>query len=323
MKSTVLWLQGLIFLILVMVMIGGITRLTGSGLSITEWKPILGVIPPLDHAEWMAAFEKYQQIPQFKNLNSTMTLEGFQSIYFWEYFHRLIGRSLGIYLLVPFLYFFKRNAGFRKHLPDFAFLLFLGGLQGAIGWIMVKSGLGDALFVSPVRLALHLGMAMLLISWVSIMVARILHPGRALVSVVKSIRALPILLFAQCLYGALTAGSHSGFMYPTFPTMNHQWIPTELFSLTPLWTNLFANPATVQWVHRLLGTTILAYLGWRLLKTRGRSELLLLAGILLQYSLGIIVVLLGVPVWAGVIHQVVGVTLFTLSVQQSIVSNSR
>lgn len=322
-KKIILWLYGLIVLILCMVMIGGITRLTGSGLSITEWKPIMGFIPPLNTTDWVVAFDNYQQIPQFKNLNATMNLEEFKIIFFWEYFHRLIGRLIGLYLLVPFLFFYQRNREFRTYFKDFILLATLGGLQGVMGWIMVKSGLKDAMFVSPIRLASHLLLAMALIVWVLFLISKIERRYESFSSFLRSMQSLPLLLLIQCIYGALTAGTHSGFMFPTFPTMNHEWIPSTINSYASLWQNLFINPSTVQWVHRLLGTIILilSLIIW--LRKKTIRSLVVLTGLIAQYSFGIAVVSLGVPLWAGMAHQVLGVSLFTLTVRQSSILNNR
>ncbi len=320
------WLAFMIAILAVMVVLGGVTRLTGSGLSITEWKPITGAVPPLSEAAWEMEFAKYREIPQFREVNAWMQLADFKRIFFWEYLHRLFGRLIGVAFLVPFLFFASRRQIPRRWLGPLIFLFALGGLQGFIGWFMVKSGLSQLTSVSHLRLALHLltaffiGAAML---WVRIAMQDEEDPRREayrlrLPTLAKLSHALAALVVFQSFYGALTAGLKAGFQFPTFPTFNGQWIPDRIVELTPLALNWVSNPITVQWVHRLTGTLLLlgsmgAWLWWRSRLephlSQRRALAALTATVALQYAVGIGVVLLGVPVWIGTLHQAIGFAL--------------
>lgn len=328
-----IWLWSGAALIFLMVLIGGITRLTGSGLSMTDWNLIMGSIPPLNETQWQQAFEQYKQFPEYQLRNTGMSLDGFKAIFFWEYTHRLLGRLIGLVFLVPFLYFWVRG-WFTPRLLRRALLLFgLGALQGVMGWIMVKSGLVDVPYVSHYRLAAHLLLAFALLGlccWYALDLRTRDgrkgpdYPARApdlpLVGL-ESLRtwALTVggLFFLQVLWGAFTAGLDAGYMYNTFPMMNEGWLPREGASMQPFINNLFENPGTVQFIHRLLGTVLaLAVIGlwW---KTRReemgsyfrRPALLLAVIVAAQYLLGVFTVLYQVPVSLGVAHQA-GALLF-------------
>ncbi len=309
-----IWLYGLAAFVLLIVVVGGITRLTESGLSITSWKPISGVIPPLNDAEWQAEFEAYQQIPQYSVLNSWMSLDDFKFIFFWEWFHRLVARFLGVLFIVPFVIFL-----FQKRLPrDLALPLFglfiLGGFQGALGWWMVSSGLTELTSVSQYRLAAHLTAASLLFIAL-IYVARSLSPGRVLGRVTGFHMTTAILLLVAVILqigaGAFVAGLDAGMGYQTWPLMDGAIIPNGLMVMEPAWRNLFENALTVQFIHRLLAYIIVAYVGyliWRRHKDGGFSGVhgwLPRIGliVLLQVGLGIATLLMSVPIGLAVGHQ--------------------
>lgn len=261
------WLISCCFMVFIMVVIGGITRLTGSGLSMVEWKPLIGAIPPLNEAAWLDVFEKYQQSPEFKHVNHDMDLEGFKQIFFWEWFHRLWGRLIGLVYFIPFVYFLCRKQLPMKYLGQFIGFFILGGLQGLMGWYMVKSGLVDNPAVSQYRLAAHLLLAFLIFGVMLRMALRLgLKPHE------KHLRYPPLRLhmlvcFAfvtlTIIWGALVAGLDAGLIYNTFPLMGGGLWPSEIWHLSPFWLNFFENHAMVQFTHRLLAVTtavaILAY----------------------------------------------------------------
>jgi cytochrome c oxidase assembly protein subunit 15 len=315
-----------------MVALGGITRLTGSGLSITEWKPVTGALPPLTESAWQAEFAKYREIPQFKEMNSWMQLDDFKRIFFWEYLHRLFGRLIGVFFFLPFIYFVARKQVPRRWTLPLLGLFALGGLQGFLGWYMVQSGLSKLTSVSHYRLAVHLiaafviGAAML---WVRKAMQDADEPARLrarayLPVLTRLVRATVALVVLQTFYGALTAGLKAGFQFPTFPTFNGQWIPDRMLELAPAARNFLDNPIAVQWIHRANGTLLvtLAMGTWFRYRTRlrpHRSQRVALTAfahtILLQYGVGIGVVLFGVPVWLGTFHQVTGFAVFLLAAQ--------
>ncbi len=312
-RPVALWLWSLAALVFLMVVVGGATRLTESGLSITEWKPVTGVIPPLSQADWMAEFEKYKQIPQFSALFPDMDLSGFKFIYVWEWSHRLIGRLLGFVLLIPFIGFWVAgrlsNALKLKMLGIFA----LGGLQGFVGWWMVSSGLSDRVEVAQERLALHLLLASLTFAclvWLAASVGR--KSDAAAPSGLRRFGSLVILVtFAQIGLGALVAGLRAGRVYNTWPLMDGAFIPPNevLTSLTPLWRNLTDNVALVQLDHRLVAYTLLALAAIQAViaaRYGGRIALrafIFLGLVVAQAALGIATLLLAVPLWAGLLHQ--------------------
>ena len=230
------------------VVVGGITRLTHSGLSITEWQPLVGAIPPLSQDDWEALFTKYRESPQFREVFPYMELAGFKAIFWWEYVHRLLGRVIGLVFLVPFLFFHFRNRLSRPLTWKLAGLFVLGGLQGAMGWYMVKSGLVDDPRVSHFRLTAHLGLALLIFAiefWLALGLLRERKEPRNPFALVVAGT-----VFLMALSGGFVAGLRAGHAYNTFPLMNGQLIPSEAFMLDPWWSNLFWNVATVQLVHR-------------------------------------------------------------------------
>ncbi|MGH7111648.1 MAG: COX15/CtaA family protein [Stellaceae bacterium] len=317
------WLFCCCAMILVMVILGGITRLTQSGLSITEWQPVIGVIPPLSHAEWMAEFNRYKAIPQYDAIHYGMTLGQFQWIFFWEYLHRLWGRLIGFVFILPLLYFLvRRRLPRRLGLPLFGIFV-LGGAQGALGWYMVESGLVHRISVSQYRLVAHLALALLIyaaILWVGLSLARgpASHdaPAPRWRRAAEAVLALVAVTIAA---GGFTAGLRAGLVYNTFPLMDGRFVPASYARLHPFWLNWFANVAAVQFDHRILAYTTLsaivclaaAGLCARLPKPAKGALGALLAVVLLQVALGVSTLLLVVPIPLAVAHQANAVLLLT------------
>lgn len=309
------WLTLVGMTVFLIVMVGGITRLTGSGLSMVDWRPILGVIPPLSEADWRQAFDAYKQYPEYRQLNPDMTLDGFRFIFFWEYLHRLLGRLAGLMFLLPLLWFQLRGYLTRPLGLLLLLLLLLGGLQGLLGWYMVQSGLQDLPTVSHYRLAAHLGLALLLLGllvWtlLGLLDGRGRLPPPAWRPDRRISLALLGLLCLQLLFGAFTAGLHAGLGYNTFPLMNGSWAPDNLFAMQPFWLNLLENRTTIQFAHRQLGLLLLlGVFGWWLGVVlhqgwRHPSWLhWLLAFTLLQVVLGILTLLYLVPPVLASMHQ--------------------
>lgn len=290
---------GLVFAI---VLVGGITRLTRSGLSIVEWQPLIGVLPPLSEAAWQELFAKYRETPEFRLVNFDMTLEGFKGIFWWEYLHRLLARGIGLVFLLPLLYFqFSRKLDRATSLKLWGIFV-LGGLQGAMGWIMVQSGLIDDPKVNPVRLSAHLGIALAIFAaelWIAL---QLVSPRERPFE--KLPLALPFIVFAMALSGGMVAGLRAGSAYQTFPLMNGQLVPPEVLMLEPWWQNFLYNMATVQLVHRAffwLLVVLVPLAWWRMRHTLAAHALL--GAFVLQGALGISTLLLGVPVALGAAHQ--------------------
>lgn len=312
-------------MIFLMVTIGGITRLTESGLSITEWQPISGVIPPLDHAQWQMEFDRYKAIPQYRAIHADMTLAQFKQIFFWEYLHRLWGRLIGVVFAVPFLYFLLRGRISRQLAPRLAGLFVLGGLQGALGWYMVESGLSHRIEVSQYRLAAHLLAAVIIyiaMLWVAL---GLLWPRPAPVSdrrqagLRRGAGILLLLLLVTLAAGAFVAGLRAGYVDNTFPLMEGRFAPVEYWQMTPWYRNFFENVLAVQFDHRLLaettwlGIAALWLYGLRVkLAPRGRRALhALFAMACLQLALGITTLVLVVPLPIAVAHQAGAILLVT------------
>ena len=260
-KAVRRWLLCVWALILLMVVVGGITRLTGSGLSIVHWKPVAGILPPLSEGDWAREFAHYQGSPQFREVNSAITLEGFKRIFFWEYVHRLLGRLIGFAVALPLLFFATRRALSRSLMLQVVGLFVLGGLQGALGWYMVASGLIDEPRVSHYRLAAHLVLAFVtgaLTLWVALGVgvargslAR--RPGATLV------RGLIALILVQCAWGGFMAGTRAGYYVSTFPDMNGGYAPGPFFAGTSIWMDAISSPLAIHWLHRALAFAVLGY----------------------------------------------------------------
>lgn len=319
-RAIALWLVVCAAMIFLMVMIGGITRLTESGLSITEWQPIDGVLPPLSLTQWQEAFARYQAIPQFHAIHAGMTLGQFKGIYFWEYLHRLWGRLIGIVFLLPFLWFLVRGRIGRALWPKLALLFVLGGLQGALGWFMVESGLAHRIEVSQYRLAAHLFAAIVIYGAILWIAFDLLDPKRAAAG--KGIRSALNLVLAlvavTLIAGAFVAGLRGGSIYNTFPLMGGAFAPGEYAAMTPLWRNWFENPASAQFDHRVLAETtwLMIVLAWafgrRSVDGAARRALDLLAAMAtIQAGLGIATLLTVVALPVAVAHQAGAVLLVT------------
>ena len=247
----------LVFLILI---IGGITRLTGSGLSMTDWKPIMGSIPPLSETQWEDAFEQYKQFPEYQEINSGMSLAEFQVIFFWEYLHRMLGRLLGLVFLVPFVWLLVRRKFNREQLLRSVLLLTLGVGQGLMGWFMVQSGLIDVPEVSHYRLAAHLLLAFIIFGFCIWFALDLKSRKRKVPEGSKELKTwlnlFLVILMLQVVWGAFTAGLHAGHIYNSFPKMYQFWFPPEMLLVDPVILNFFQNMTAVQWTHRLLGTIL-------------------------------------------------------------------
>lgn len=331
-KRLKVWLWSGAALVFLMVVIGGITRLTGSGLSITEWDLVMGTVPPLNQAEWVQAFEKYRQFPEYRQVNAGMSLTEFKGIYFWEYLHRLIGRLAGLVFLLPFAWFWWKGYFGRRMIRRLGVLFLLGASQGAVGWLMVKSGLADVPYVSHYRLAVHLLLAFVLFGyciWLAREVAKEGRPSEEESPVPGNSPIMPhkawiytigFLIGVQVAWGALTAGLKAGYIYNTFPSMNGAWLPQYAWAANTAWLSLVEVPGMVQWTHRLLGTilALTAILFWiRMQFMKISSPVLLKAGwlmggILMQYLLGVLTLLFHVPIVLGVAHQAMALAIWAL-----------
>ncbi len=301
-RAVAAWLLACCALVFAMVVVGGVTRLTHSGLSIVEWQPIVGALPPLDEAGWQETFGKYKQTPEYRLVNPSINLDGFKGIFWWEYIHRLLGRLIGAAFLLPFLWFALRGRIARTLTWKFAVIFGLGALQGALGWYMVQSGLVDDPRVSQYRLTAHLGIAFLIYA-----------------AMRRFAFALTALIFVMALSGGLVAGIRAGLAYNTFPLMNGRLVPPEIFSLEPWYLNFSSNMATVQFDHRLIAWLLAFLAPWFWLRVRreaasSRAKLgadLLLAMLALQIALGIATLLLAVPIPLAAAHQAGALLVFS------------
>ena len=306
------WLYVVIAMLLAIFLVGGATRLTDSGLSITEWKPIHGIVPPLSDADWQEEFEKYRQIPQYQQINRGMSLDEFKTIFWWEWAHRFLARGVGLVVAIP-LAFFWLSGRLERHLkPKLLGLFALGGLQGAIGWWMVASGLSERVSVSQYRLAVHLIMASLIFV-ATVAIARGLAPKAAAPASPTTRRFagwLVVFVLFQIYLGALVAGLDAGMTYNTWPLMDGRIWPDQMFTIVPAWLNLFENPKTVQFMHRLGAYALFALALWHMLAawraepgtTHARCAAALFALVVLQAAFGIIALLLVVPFGWALLH---------------------
>ena len=305
------WLHLVAALIVAMVVVGGITRLTESGLSITQWKPISGIIPPLTTAQWQAEFANYQRIPEYQQLNRGMTLTGFQAIFFWEYLHRLLGRVIGLAFALPLIWFAAKRQVPRGYGWRLVALLALGGLQGAIGWWMVASGLSVRTDVSHIRLAVHLVTALLILGGI-VWTARDLtaladNPYARPAPLRAAPAAVLALLGVQIVFGAFTAGLDAGYAFASWPLMGDALFPADAPMLSPAWRNAVDNPVTVQFIHRWLAFAAAGALVWLGLRARRtgapRAGVAVIGLVALQIVLGIATLLSGVEIITAVAHQ--------------------
>ena len=319
------WLLACCALLFAMVVVGGVTRLTHSGLSIVEWKPIIGTVPPLDDAQWQEAFTKYRATPESRMINRDMTLAGFKGIYWWEYFHRLLGRGIGIAFLVPLAWFALRRR-IDRHLGRRLGLVFgLGLVQGGVGWWMVQSGLVDDPRVSAIRLTTHLGIALLLYAamfWTALDLLARRADGRVPEQrrpLARAAAAIAALVFLMILSGGLVAGNRAGLVYNTFPLMDGHWIPPGLFGTDPWYASFARDLTTVQFDHRALAwllALLIPAFWWRVRRSdAGDGAKLaahtLLGALILQVTLGIATLLLVVSVPVAAAHQAGAVVLLT------------
>lgn len=328
-KPVAVWLLVCCALVFAMVVVGGVTRLTHSGLSMVEWKPIVGTLPPLSQADWDDVFGKYKLTPEYQKINSGMSLDEFKGIFWWEYFHRLLGRLIGLAFFVPFLYFLVRKRIDRRLGVKLAGIFMLGGMQGMMGWYMVQSGLVDNPHVSQYRLTAHLGLAFIIYAAMLWVALGILSPADAFRyrdsrgrSLLRFSAGISLLIFIMVLSGGFVAGIRAGLAYNTFPLMNGHVIPPEIFLLEPWYLNFFQNMATVQFDHRLIAwiLAILVPVFWFQSRratlpdsTRLACNLLLLM-LIVQITLGISTLLLVVPIHLAAAHQAGAVLLFTMAI---------
>lgn len=321
-----------------MVIVGGITRLTGSGLSITEWKVVTGTLPPLNENQWQQEFYKYQQSPQFKIINSNFSVDDFKGIYWWEYLHRLIGRVIGMIFLIPFIYFLIKKWIDKKLMPKLIIIFCLGGLQGTVGWLMVATGLQTAPHVSHFALASHLLVAFITFAytfWVALdlifetknsskdLSEHIRNAPAATLAYTKHSQSnlsqyaftLLLLLFLQIIYGAFVAGLKAGLVFNTWPKMGDEWIAQSVsfaFEKDGL-SSMVYNLASVQFIHRTVAILLFSLVCFLWMKRKNtkfslsiqqRNALnLALAVVLMQFALGVFTLLYAVPIWLGVLHQ--------------------
>ena len=320
-----LWLFVVAASIFAMVIVGGLTRLTESGLSITEWAPLLGALPPLTDTDWHAAFERYREIPQYRLLNAGMTLDDFRFIYWWEWSHRLLGRMIGVVFVVPLVAFAIGGRIPRAHLSRYLTILALGALQGAIGWWMVSSGLVDRVEVAPLRLAVHLTLAAVLYAAVLWTALTLSARGRApRPSPIRRIGAGAVLgwVFVQIFLGALVSGNHAGLVYDTWPLMNGHLMPPDAFSTSPLWLDLIENHATVQFLHRMGAYLLFALVIVQFVTivvtartaTARVSAFALGFAVAFQIMVGISTLLMHVPFALALIHQATAMVVLTAAV---------
>jgi cytochrome c oxidase assembly protein subunit 15 len=334
-----LWLLAVAALIFAMVSLGGATRLTGSGLSITEWQPIMGAVPPLSEAAWLEAFAKYKQIPQYRFVNPGMSLGAFKLIYWWEWTHRFLGRLVGIAFLVPFLYFLAMGRLSRPLQWRLGGIFALGGLQGFIGWYMVRSGLAERISVSQYRLAVHMTLAVAILGavlWVALSLGRtpagtikekptgtprgpIPVPAAGLSRRLEAAAAgIAGLVLLQIAAGALVAGLKAGSGWNTWPLMDGALIPQGLDALSPWWLNLFENALAVQFTHRVIAYAVAAAVLWHLWSLRRgerggaqrRSAIVLAGAVLAQGALGVWTLIAQAPIPLALLHQAGAVALF-------------
>ena len=321
------WLWLCVALLFLMIVVGGLTRLTGSGLSMVRWEPVVGALPPLDQSDWEKVFALYRETPEFRLKNSDMDLHGFKSIFWLEYFHRLLGRSIGLIVFLPLVFFALRKRITRARTLTLLGIFALGGLQGLVGWLMVKSGLNALPNVSHYRLTLHMGLGVLLFGLVLWQALEVSRPGDAERNIAmppglkRWIQTCAFFLFIVILSGALVAGLKAGYAYPTFPKMLGAWIPPGLGAMSPAWRNLFDNPLTVQFQHRIVALSALVFVGLTTVaihrspapSSLRRAARWLAAAMALQVLIGIGTLLMHVPIAMASLHQANAVVAFGLS----------
>jgi len=318
------WLNSCLILIFIMILIGGATRLTQSGLSMVDWKPVMGIIPPISETQWIESFEEYKKFPEYQKINKfrQMDLSGYKQIFFWEYLHRIFGRIIGLVFIIPFVLFL-----YRKKLPDriikpMLFAIFLVIFQGILGWFMVKSGLVNNPHVSHYRLSAHLISAFFLFGYTFWIKLTMTSENAQIIKnhfLSRHINLLFILYFVQVLFGAFIAGTKAGLLWNTFPLMEGKLIPDGLMAIQPFYMNFLENMKTFQFSHRFLAIIIMVYAGWYFIKTQeefyNKYTGMLFMAFIIQFYLGIMTLLLKVPVILGVIHQGMAALIVLILVQ--------
>ena len=326
-KPIIYWLLTGCSLIFLMVVIGGITRLTNSGLSMVDWKLIMGMVPPLSEQDWIETFNQYKQFPEYQGVNFMFTLAEFKAIFFWEYLHRLIGRLIGIVFIVPFFYFLIKKKFTKKLMNQCLIILTMGGLQGFLGWWMVKSGLVDNPDVSHYRLAIHLIAAFLTFAYTLWVALGLIYHNEIrpnVPSMRKWVAVLFVVTVIQIVYGAFVAGLNAGLVYNTWPKMGGEWIAEAVTAIDPIWVNFVNGLAGVQFIHRYLAYIVVGLVVFLFLKSSkfklSSIQLTALKALIIvvfiQFLLGIFTLIFSVPIWLGVTHQVgafllLGVVVYT------------
>ncbi len=313
------WLYVVLVVLLALFLVGGATRLTGSGLSITEWKPIHGVIPPLNEAEWLEEFDKYRQIPQYQQVNKGMSLGEFKVIFWWEWAHRVLARGVGFVVALPLAFFWLTGRLESRLKPKLLGLLALGGFQGFVGWWMVSSGLSERAWVSQYRLAAHLMLACMIFA-ATVLIARGLAPhstGPARRETQRFAGWLLVLVFVQIYLGALVAGLHAGMSFNTWPLMDGRLWPDQLLTTQPFWLNFFENPKTVQFMHRVGAYVVFGAALWHMIavwraepgSTHARRAVLLFVLVTTQAVIGIVTLLTVVHLHPALLHHGLAIVL--------------
>jgi cytochrome c oxidase assembly protein subunit 15 len=328
-KSVIKWLLSGCFLIFIMVVVGGITRLTESGLSMVDWNLFMGSVPPMNDQEWLDTFNQYKEYPEYQKVNFHFSLEEFKSIFFWEYLHRLIGRVIGLVFIIPFLYFLVKKKLSKSLIRECVVILFMGGFQGFLGWWMVKSGLVDNPDVSHYRLAIHLIAAFLTFAYTFWVALKLMYPTTDVKGVSFFRKGLIILLLitiVQIIYGAFVAGLNAGFVMNNWPKMDDKWISDSVTAMRPMYLNFIDGIGGVQFIHRYVAYLVVLIVLIMLFRTN-KYELnrlqqnglkALLSVVLIQFCLGVFTILYQVPIALGVIHQVgafifLGSIIFSMS----------
>ncbi len=312
-KSIIIWLLTGCALIFLMVIVGGVTRLTNSGLSMVDWKLFVGSIPPLNEQDWIETFNKYKQYPEYQKVNFHFSLEEFKSIFFWEYLHRLMGRLIGLIFIVPFIYFVWKKKLTKSLTKQCVVILFMGGFQGFLGWWMVKSGLIDDPDVSHYRLAAHLIAAFLTFAYTFWVVLQLIYPANKpdVPFMRKGLMILFVVAVIQIVYGAFVAGLNAGFVMNTWPKMGEIWIAESVTAMKPFWVNFIDGIGGVQFIHRYMAYVVVGIIFYLLLmsnkfelsKMQKKGLYWLFGVVVVQFALGVFTLLFSVPVALGVAHQ--------------------
>ena len=323
-RSIVIWLYIIMFMVFCMVLIGGITRLTDSGLSMVDWRPIMGAIPPLTEAQWLETFEAYRQYPEYKLINKGMSLSDFKFIFFWEYFHRLFGRLIGIAFFFPFVYFTVKKKFSSSMFKKLCVAFVLGGMQGLMGWYMVKSGLVNKPDVSHLRLCAHLSLAFIIIGYIYWLTLELKFKAsnNQLTKSFKPLFIFFIILCIQIMYGAFVAGLDAGLTYNTFPLMGRNFLPKDMFFMQPVLINLIENSGTIQFVHRTIGWILFAMGIYFFVKANQSENFQLKKGfkmlgviVVLQFILGVSTLVMFVPISLASMHQIGACILLLVTIR--------